>query len=110
MSNGENVSPAEVEAHFNELAIIQDSQVFEDVLENGTHILALEVVPRMTEIAKLGIQNPNGFIIEEIEKINKTLPPFQRVQRISVRDTDFARTPSMKIARYKNATDKTGNY
>ena len=101
LSNGENVSPAEVEAHFNELAIIQDSQVFEDVLENGTHILALEVVPRMTEIAKLGIQNPNGFIIEELEKINKTLPPFQRVQRISVRDTDFARTPSMKIARYK---------
>ena len=101
LSNGENVSPAEVEARFNELDCIQDSQVFEDVLENGTHILALEVVPRMTEVAKLGLQDPKKFIVEELEKVNKTLPSFQRVQRISVRDTDFARTPSMKIARYK---------
>ena len=101
LSNGENISPAEVEAKFNELDIIQDSQVFEDVLENGEHILALEVVPRATEVAKLGLDDPKPYIVGELEKINGTLPSFQRVSRIAVRDTDFARTPSMKIARYK---------
>ena len=35
------------------------------------------------------------------EKINKELPPYQRVSRIEVRDTDFERTPSMKIVRYR---------
>ncbi len=99
LSNGENVSPAEVEAHFNAPAFIQDSQVFEDVGENGNRILALEVVPRMPELK--GIEGDvKKYIISELEKINKELLPYQRVSRIEVRDTDFERTPSMKIVRY----------
>ncbi len=99
LSNGENVSPAEVEAHFNAPAFIQDSQVFEDVLPNGSHILALEVVPRMPELR--GIEGDvKEYITAELEKINKELPPYQRVSRIEVRDSDFERTPSMKIVRY----------
>ena len=99
LSNGENVSPAEVEAHFNAPAFIQDTQVFEDVLPNGTHILALEAVPRATELK--GIEGDvKEYITKELEKINMTLPPYQRVSRIEVRDTDFERSPSMKILRY----------
>ena len=99
LSNGENVSPAEVEAHFNAPAFIQDSQVFEDVGENGNRILALEVVPRMPELK--GIEGDvKKYVISELEKINKELLPYQRVSRIEVRDTDFERTPSMKIVRY----------
>ena len=101
LPTGENVSPAEVEAKFNELAIVQDSQVFEDLTESGAHILALEVVPRMTELAKLGQADPTAYLIAELEKVNAALPAFERVSRITVRDTDFARTPSMKIVRYK---------
>lgn len=101
LSNGENVSPAELEAHFNALPFIQDSQVFEDVAENGKHILALEVVPRQTVLSKMDLENPKEYIISELEKVNLTLPSFERVNRIEVRDSDFERTPSMKIARYK---------
>ena len=99
LSNGENVSPAEVEAHFNVPAFIQDTQVFEDVLPNGTHILALEAVPRATELK--GIEGDvKAYIKAELEKINAALPPYQRVSRIEIRDADFERTPSMKIVRY----------
>lgn len=99
LSNGENVSPAEVEAHFNTPAFIADTQVFEDVLPNGTHILALEAVPRATELK--GIEGDvKEYITKELEKINMTLPPYQRVSRIEIRDTDFERSPSMKILRY----------
>ena len=101
LSNGENISPAEVEAKFNALDIIQDSQVFEDVNESGTHILALEVVPRASEIAKLGLETPDEYITEELEKVNGALLPYQRVSKITIRDTDFERTPSMKIKRYQ---------
>ena len=101
LSNGENVSPAQVEASFNELTFVQDSQVFEDVLENGKHILALEIVPRMTELAKLGLEDPNAYMMQELERVNHTLPGHERVNRIVIRDSDFARTPSMKIVRYK---------
>ena len=101
LSNGENVSPAAVEANFNALPFVQDSQVFEDVNEQGIHFLALEVVPRMTELAAITDEDPNGYMMRELERVNKTLLPYERVSRIVIRDTDFARTPSMKIVRYK---------
>ncbi|MBS7263232.1 MAG: acyl--CoA ligase [Eubacteriales bacterium] len=101
LSNGENVSPAEVEAHFNAVSLIQDSQVFEDVAENGAHILALEVVPRVTEIAGLAPEEAGRRIMEALQKVNKELPAYQQVQRITIRQSDFERTPSMKIVRYK---------
>ncbi len=104
LSNGENISPAEVEARFDELKCISASQVFEDVTETGEHILALEVVPRATELA--GVADVNSYIIAELQKVNAALSSYQRVQRMTVRDSDFARTPSMKIVRYKKCQDK----
>ena len=101
LPNGENISPAELEAQFNATPYIQDSQVFEDVDENGRHFLALEVVSRATETAKLGDIDVPAFIKETLQKINAALPPFQRVSKITVRTSDFERTPSMKIVRYK---------
>lgn len=100
LSNGENVSPAEVEQHFNALTFVQDSQVFEDVNEQGVHFLALEIVPRATELGAIEAEDKNAYMMQELEKVNKTLPSFQRVNRIVIRDKDFDRTPSMKIVRY----------
>lgn len=100
LSNGENVSPAEVELHFNALDCVQDSQVFEDVAENGTHFLALEVVPRLTELAGLSPEEIRAKVTAALEEVNATLPPYQRVSRITVRDSDFQRSPAMKIVRY----------
>jgi len=97
LSNGENISPAEVEAHFNSLQFVSDSQVFED--EDGT--LALEILPREAEIAALGLEDPKSYMIEELRKVNRSLPAHQRVNRMAIRDKDFERTPSMKIVRYK---------
>ena len=100
LPTGENVSPAEVEISFNELPEVQDSQVFEDVDEHGNHFLALEVVPRMTELAKVDAEDKMKWLTEALQKVNMTLPPFERVSRIVIRDTDFQRTPAMKIVRY----------
>lgn len=100
LPTGENVSPAELEAKFNEIELVQDSQVFEDIADSGERILALEVVPRMTEMAKYG-DNAGTKLMEEIHKVNASFPAFERVVKITVRDSDFARTPSMKIVRYK---------
>ena len=101
LSNGENISPAEVEAHFNTLPFIQDSQVFEDIDKNGKHIIALEVFPRATVIDKMGLDDRDGFILSELRRVNESLPSHMRVNRMEIRSSDFERTPSMKIVRYK---------
>lgn len=101
LANGENISPAEIEAKFNALNCIQDSQVFEDVNDFGAHILALEVVPRATELAGVPEEERGSFIMGELEKVNASLLPHERVNKITIRTSDFERTPSMKIVRYK---------
>ncbi len=100
LSNGENISPAEVEAHFNQLSFVQASQVFEDVTENGAHILALEIVPRASELALISVEGQQKYMLDELSRVNQSLPSFQRVQKMSIRTQDFERTPSMKIKRY----------
>jgi long-chain acyl-CoA synthetase len=105
LPNGENVSPAEVETHFNALPFIQDSQVFESRSALGEPILALEVVLRPTELTNLDDEARKAFAVAELEKINRTLPGFMQVSRIVVRDTDFQRSPAMKIVRYKHVQD-----
>lgn len=100
LSSGENISPAELETRFNSIRYIQDCQVFEDVTEGGAHILVLEVVPRATETASLPKEKVNDTILEELSKVNDSLQSFEKVQKIVIRDSDFERTPSMKIVRY----------
>lgn len=101
LPNGENVSPAEVESSFNELDFVQDSQIFEDRDEAGKPILALEIVPRAAVVAAIAEEDKAGYMMRELERVNLSLPGFQRASRIVIRESDFPRTPSMKIARYK---------
>ena len=42
-----------------------------------------------------------AFITGKLEEINKTLPGYMQVAKIIIRTSDFERTPSMKIVRYK---------
>ena len=94
LSNGENISPAEVEAKFNELATVQDSLVTAE-----GDALVLEVVPRNTVLLTLGKEDPIAYLREQLNEVNRSLPTYQRVSKIVVRDTDFKRSPSMKILR-----------
>ena len=108
LPSGENISPAELEVRFLESVLIQDAQVYEDLGADGSHILALEVVPRLTETAKLDVEDVKSAVISQMEEINNELPVYQRVSKIIVRDSDFDRTPSMKIRRYKSI-EQRGN-
>ena len=100
LDNAENISPAALEARFNDLPFVQDSQVFEAVNESGRHILALEVVLRPTELGALG-DDPNARAEELLWEVNRKQRPAEQVARITIRTTDFKRSPSMKIERYR---------
>ncbi len=105
LSNGENISPAELEVKFYNIDVVQDCLVY-DTRENGAEQLVLEVLPRMTKVRELGITDVYGYVKEAVEKINETLPSFERINKLVIRDTDFVRTPAMKIARNLNGNVK----
>lgn len=105
LSNGENVSPAELEVKFYSLDVVQDCLVY-GTNEDGQEKLVLEVLPRASSVKALGIDDLHAYLKAEVSKINETLPSFERINKIIIRDTDFVRTPAMKIARNLNGNVK----
>ncbi len=99
LDNGENISPAEIESRFNELACVQDTMLYEEVSASGRSCLVLEAFPRAAELA--GVEDPKAYVLAKLQEINRTLPTSSQAAQIRVRDTDFERSPSMKIVRVK---------
>ena len=98
LPTGEKVSPFDLENKFDELDIIQDCMVY---LDEETNSLSIQVYPRMLEVAKLGLSDPESYIRDEVKKVNNALPSFMRVSKVIIRKEDFVRTPAMKIIRGK---------
>ncbi len=98
LSTGEKISPFDLENKFDELDIIQDCMVY---LDEKNQNLCIQVYPRMVEVAKLQLDNPEEYIRSEVNKVNNLLPSFMRVNKIIIRKDDFVRTPAMKIIRGK---------
>jgi long-chain acyl-CoA synthetase len=105
LSSGENVSPAELEVKFYALDEVQDCLVY-DTEENGRQILVLEVLPRMATLKAMGVSDIESHLKSRIDAVNATLPSFEKINKIIIRDTDFVRTPAMKIARNLNGNVK----
>ncbi len=105
LSTGENISPAALEVKFCEIDAIQDCLVY-DSFENGKQILVLEAYPRMTKIKELNVEDIYSYLKSEVDKINEKLYSFEKINKFIVRDTDFIRTPAMKIARNLNGNVK----
>lgn len=105
LSSGENVSPAELEVKFYEIDGVQDCLVY-DITEGNAQQLVLEILPRASVLKARGVEDLDAYFKEEVEKINASLPAFEKINKIVIRDSDFVRTPAMKIARNKNGTLK----
>ncbi len=101
LSNGENISPSELESKINELPFIQDSLVFEDKSIIGTQIIAVELFLRDSVIKAMSLDNVEEYVNNQINELNKEMLEYQRINKVIIRQTDFQRSPSMKIIRPK---------
>jgi long-chain acyl-CoA synthetase len=95
--SGENVYPAEIENKFYEIDTVQDCLVYE-----YQQVLYVEILPRAEVVKQNGITDLQAHYEEQTQEINKTLAPYERISKVIVRDTDFVRSPAMKILRGKN--------
>ena len=98
LSNGENVSPEEIEDTFNQSGIIQDCLVKEGEM-NGHAVLSIEILPLMPAFAGKTPEEIDAAIRAEVKRINAQLPGYKQVSRIVIRTEDFKRTGAMKIDR-----------
>ena len=91
LSNGENISPEELE---NDFAL--DPGVAEVLVYEKDKKIIAEIFP---EEAYLG----NTDYFEALrKKVNEGRPVYKQVIRVVLRDTEFIKNSSKKIVRYKN--------
>lgn len=98
LSNGENVSPEEIEDAFCKHDIVKDC-LAREMEVNGATVIGIEVLPFEPAVAGKSPEEIQQAVEAVAEAVNATLPAFKRVSKVVVRTEDFPRTGSMKIAR-----------
>jgi len=98
LANGENVSPESLEEPFYADPCVRDAMVKEDTL-NGSQVIAVEILPQMPAFEGKSEEEIGAYMKALVEKINATLPSTHRIMKWTVRQEDFKRTGSLKVAR-----------
>lgn len=86
LSNGENVSPEELENKVEALGIAQEFLVYSE-----GDILTLELF--------LGTEHTGEDALAAVRELNRTLPSSKQLRRVRIRGTEFEKTTSRKIKR-----------
>ncbi|MCI7804801.1 MAG: hypothetical protein MR503_06980, partial [Oscillospiraceae bacterium] len=94
LSNGENVSPEELENKFVSADIVADVLVY---AEDGT--ITAEIFPDPQYCKDMTAEEVSAAITELIGKINKTVTSSKTIRRIRLRNVEFEKTTSKKIKR-----------
>ena len=102
LKNGKKISPEELEEKFKQIPLVQDVMVYGAA--SGTTaddvLVAASVFPNKDKTQGMTTYEILEQLQEEFNKINNTLPIYQQVQMISVREQEFSKTSLKKIKRH----------
>ncbi|MDD3217807.1 MAG: AMP-binding protein [Lachnospiraceae bacterium] len=93
--NGENVSPEEIENRLSEARLVQEVLVRE-----AEGIIEAEIFPDYEYAKKKGLDDIRLCLQQVIDNYNQETAPHKKVYKLTVRETEFPKTPSKKIKRY----------
>lgn len=97
LSNGENVSPEEIENKFAASEIAAEALVY---AEDG--VITAEVYPNPEAGKAMSKTEILQKLNEEIREINGTLTSAKTIRKLRIRDTEFEKTTSKKIKRQQS--------
>lgn len=94
LSNGENVSPEELENKFADIDFISEILVYSE--EN---VICAEIFPDQNVCADCSSEEIESKFREIVDSINRTVTSAKAVRRLRIRETEFEKTTSKKIKR-----------
>lgn len=96
-ATGQNIYPEEIEAKLNNMPYVTESLI----VERSGHLVAL-VYPDYEAMDRDGITSDQlPEVMETIRKdLNKRVAPYERIDRIQLRPTEFEKTPKKSIKRF----------
>jgi long-chain acyl-CoA synthetase len=105
LSNGENVSPEELEAEFYKNEAVREVLVYE---KDG--MITAEIFPNEEYLKSLGGMSTDRDKQEYFEELriqkNRNQPMYKQVGVVRLRDSEFPKNTSKKILRYEQRRDK----
>ncbi|MCR5526714.1 MAG: AMP-binding protein [Lachnospiraceae bacterium] len=101
LSNGENVSPEQIEKYFDEEELVADIIVFD-----SDDRIAAEIYPNFAYADAKGINDIETAINNIVRNVNEELPSYQKIVRVKIRKKPFEKTSSRKIIRSKFFTNR----
>jgi len=94
LSNGENVSPEEIENKF-----VGDLLIKEVLVYAQNHVITAEVFPDIEQANIMGITDIKDAIQEKVDSVNLKLTSSKAIRNIIIRECEFEKTTSKKIKR-----------
>ncbi len=94
LSNGENISPEEIENKFSDESIVKDVIVKAE----GDRLVA-EIFPDYFYAENTGIENIDNALSEIIDRVNSSLKSDRQIHYFVIRQVPFMRTSTGKIIR-----------
>jgi long-subunit acyl-CoA synthetase (AMP-forming) len=94
LSNGENVSPEEIEKKFADEKVIK-----EIVVSIHNDRIVAEIFPDADMVAALGIENLEEYLQGKVDEANKGVKPEMEIAYLKIREVPFAKTSTGKIRR-----------
>ncbi len=94
LSNGENVSPEELENKFAGHDLIGDVLVYSE-----DSVITAEIYPAAEAVKNLSESEIEAAVLEIVDGVNKTVASAKTIRRVLLRTTEFEKTTSKKIKR-----------
>lgn len=95
LSNGENISPEELEN-----ALGKNDLVMEVLVRGTDQNIEAEIFPDTEYAEKHKIQDIKGALQKIIDDFNKDMPMYKRITSLKIRDTEFEKNTTKKIKRF----------
>lgn len=101
-SNGKNVFPEEIEEYLSACDLISECVVLGRKSGDGNDVVITALVyPNYDKLEGKTKEEIQAAIEAEVDEVNKKLPTFKHIKCVEIRDTEFEKTTSRKIIRYK---------
>lgn len=94
-SNGENISPEEIENHLAFIDLIANAVVYGE-----DDLIAVEIYPNFNYAKENNIEDIEKELQIIVDKINSEMPRKMHIERIHIRNKPFDMTTTMKIKRH----------
>jgi len=107
-ANGKKIFPEEIEFLLEKCPAVKECMAYGDEDENGETKVAVKIFPNFDELEKAGISKEDDDFEQKMidyffnyikEKVNKNLPGYKAVHKVTIRHTEFDKTTTQKIKR-----------